>query len=205
MSVQHSRARKPAGKRSARPRKVRQAHSRKTLESRIDRLSEGRRDALNGLIAEYEKLEADEQRDRRRIAQAKREIGEALAGLPIHRFEVLLADHYDVNAVASAPAVQNFVDQLVVRWHPDIKWRHMHAVMKRESDSDDGYCSFMNAFRDAAFLMGVAYMQQQIPDWFGMFRDLDDEFRQGVKQVVEAAHERQQEARTARTPPLSKK
>ena len=166
-------------------------HTTNTLSSRIARLSSRHKDVLKRLVREYEEVDAKAQAANEQAEQTAAQIDETIQQAESHSRRELLGDHQVLNAVAYKAAPFELIEHLIQRWYPDIAWTRVHHALESIDDSGTGYWTFLDAFRDAAFLAGVCYGQRQLPSWLETFDKLSEESQEAVGQLVDAAYQRQ--------------
>lgn len=113
-------------------------------------------------------------------AGARREaemIAAALANMPPLDRHAMALDPSPFNEIASAEPVAAVIDKLVRRRIPGNPWLAIHGPMCKTDQSGDGYWTWVDAFRDAAFMVGVEYalrsMGRDVPAWWEDFHALD--------------------------------
>lgn len=111
-------------------------------------------------------------------------IASALQDAPPLDREGMGAERYPFNDIASSEAVQAVVEKLVRRRIPDNPWNEVHKPLCKTDQSGNGYWSWLDAFRDVAFLVGVDYALQSRPDWQITLDQLPEAHRPAVERVI---------------------
>ena len=134
-------------------------------------------------------LKADEPRLKARALTEARMIADALAGLPQESREAIGVDDYPANHLASSQVVQAVIDKILRKRMPRNQWLRVHEALGAvdESSEDGAYNSFMDGFRDMAFLVGMDYARRGLPAWWAEYLSLDDETKGHVGTVVRYA------------------
>jgi hypothetical protein len=134
-------------------------------------------------------LKADEPRLKARASREARMIADALSGLPQESREAIGVGDYPANHLASSEAVQAVIDKILRKRMPRNQWLRVHRGLTGldESSEDGAYNSFMDGFRDVAFLVGMDYALRALPAWFAVLPTLPDETRLSVGDYVNAA------------------
>lgn len=104
-------------------------------------------------------------------------ITSALADAPPLDREAMGAERYPFNEIASAESVQAVVEKIVRRRIPDNQWNDVHTPLCKTDQSGNGYWSWVDTFRDVAFLVGVDYTLRSLPSWWANFQALPDDKR----------------------------
>jgi len=97
------------------------------------------------------------------------------------------AESFPFDAVASSASVAAVVERLVRRRIPGNVWNAVHDPMCKTDGSGQGYWAWTDAFRDAAFMVGVCYALRSMPDLpkcFADFHKLNADTRDGIERII---------------------
>ena len=115
-------------------------------------------------------------------------IAEALKGAPQLNLAEMSTEPFPFNGVASSTSVAAVVERLVRRRIPGNAWNAVHDPMCKTDCSGEGYWSWTDAFRDAAFMVGVCYALRSVPDvprCFADFHKLNASTRDGIEKIIQ--------------------
>lgn len=129
---------------------------------------------------------------RRRSAKAKADaelIASALADAPRLDRESMSADQFPFNEIASSDRVIAVVDKLVKARLTGNPWITAHKALLHTDQNGHGYATFTDAFRDAAFQVGVDYAlrSSKLPEWWTLYEGMDARTKAAVAVVINYA------------------
>lgn len=113
-------------------------------------------------------------------------IATALQDAPPLDREGMGAELYPFNEIASAESVQAAVEKIVRRRMPDNPWNDVHTPLCKTDQSGNGYWSWVDTFRDVAFLVGVDYALGSLPSWWPLVDAMGAEDRAVLGKLVES-------------------
>lgn len=108
----------------------------------------------------------------------------ALEEVPALDRAAMGADLFPFNEIASAPAVAALIDTLVARRIPDNLWNAVHGPLCKTDRYGAGYEAWLDAFRDAAFMVGVDYALQSLPSWWSDLRSLPELTQESLRAII---------------------
>lgn len=118
-------------------------------------------------------------------------IASALRDAPVLNREAMGAEPHPFNDVASSQPVQAVIDKLVRQRNAESPWIDAHRALIRTDENGKGYAEYVDAFRDAAFLVGLDYGLRSIsgvlPEWLNDLQRADEDLQRNIAVLVRFA------------------